>query len=310
MPRSVQIALPPEQTDYFIGKITTFKGLLGLRVQRGISLKPPGDVISVEITSNETDELLHMLDKEGVLDNPAITISTAKPLSILSNTASEKITTDGSETIWEETLSTINEQSQMTVNNIISMTLAGMIATLGIMTNTIDIVIGASLLAPGFGAISRISLGVVTNHYTWKHGVKDTAIGYTALISGALLASFLMDLLGKNVIVGSSSYLSQGVLLNHFTTTTLESLLISVLASVIGALLILSNRTILTAGVMIALALVPSATITGMGLSSGEFSLAAQAFGRLLMEIGLVALFTGLVFILKRKIVFNRRMKI
>lgn len=310
MPRTIQITLPAKQTGYVVQKIASIEGLLGLRVHHGISIKPPGDVISFEITNNATDELMRMLDKEGVLDNPDISISTAQPLSVLSNTSSKKVTTDGSETTWEETLSTINEQSQMTLNNIISMFLAGFIAVMGIMTNTIHVIIGASLLAPGFGAISRISLGVATNHYTWKRGVKDTAIGYLVLILGATIASLILQLVGKDVITGSSSYLPIGVLLDYFTTVTVESLSVSVLASVIGALLILSNRTILTAGVMIALALVPSATITGMGLVGGEFEMAAKSFGRLLLEIVVVALFTGLVFILKRKIVFNRSMKI
>jgi len=309
MPRTVQITLPEKNVEKIVQKVTPLEGLLGLRVHRGISLKPPGDVISLEITNNAIDELMQILDNEGALDHPGISISTAQPLSLLSNTSSKRITTDGSETTWEETLSTINQQSQMTVNNIISMFLAGFIAVLGIMTNTIHVVIGASLLAPGFGAISRVSLGLVTNHYTWKRGIKDIAIGYTSLIFGAAIASVVMQFMGKDVISGSSSYLPVGVLLAYFTTISTESLLVSVLASIIGALLILSNRTILTAGVMIALALVPSATITAMGLVGGEHGMAAKAFGRLLLEIVLVALFTGLVFIVKRKIVFNRDMK-
>ena len=53
-------------------------------------------------------------------------------------------------------------------------------------------------------------------------------------------------------------------------------------------------------GVMIALALIPSASLVGMALVSGEFGLAGQAWMRWLVDVGCVVLGSAAVFGAKR----------
>jgi len=116
--------------------------------------------------------------------------------------------------------------------------------------------------------------------------------------------------MGRDLTLGTSSYLPVGVLVEYFTTITVESLLISVSAAFIGALLILSNRTILTAGVMIVVALVTSAAIAGLALVAGDFSMAIQAFGRWCLEVVIIILCSAIVFYIKKRTTMQRNMKI
>jgi uncharacterized membrane protein len=60
--------------------------------------------------------------------------------------------------------------------------------------------------------------------------------------------------------------------------------------------LISGHRTLLTAGVMVALSLVPAAALTCMALVAGEWELALRAGGRWLLEALLVLTFSVLVF--------------
>lgn len=166
MSRTVEITIPPYATDGMLVKIAACDGLIGLRVHRNISIKPPGDVIALEITNRHLDGLMRTLDEQGVLENGDYSVSTSQPGSIIAHPPATKITQDGSRTTWEETLLTINEQSRMTVNNMITMFLSGMIAVLGLVTNTIHVVVGASLVAPGFTAATRVSLGFISRHHT------------------------------------------------------------------------------------------------------------------------------------------------
>jgi len=68
-----------------------------------------------------------------------------------------------------------------------------------------------------------------------------------------------------------------------------------------GGILISLNRTVLTAGVMVALALVPTAKMVPLALVAGQPTLAAAAGVRFPTELGLVLGGTILVFLVKRQ---------
>jgi len=63
MPRKVEIALPSYQTDEVVAEIKQLHELIGLRVQRDVSIQPPGDLITVEVTNlnNLTGFLLKII---------------------------------------------------------------------------------------------------------------------------------------------------------------------------------------------------------------------------------------------------------
>jgi|GEM_PF-5905244 len=69
MPRTVSITLSPEKTDALVAEVVKINGLIGLRVQRNISLKPPGDVLSLEIKNSAISDLMMLLNKDGLLDD-------------------------------------------------------------------------------------------------------------------------------------------------------------------------------------------------------------------------------------------------
>jgi hypothetical protein len=66
MPRIVEITTPAAQTDDILARIQDIPELLSLRVEKGISVQPPGDVITVVVTNNILPRLLTTLDKLNI----------------------------------------------------------------------------------------------------------------------------------------------------------------------------------------------------------------------------------------------------
>lgn len=85
--------------------------------------------------------------------------------------------------------------------------------------------------------------------------------------------------------------------------------MVSIVAAFAGAAILVTNKSVLTAGVMIALALIPAASIIGMGLIEGDMDIAGSASIRFLLEVVIVAVFSGLFFLLKRLTTMKRRMR-
>jgi hypothetical protein len=300
MARSLDITVPPDTTDQLLDELRTVEGVLSLRVQRGISLQPPGDVVSIDATSPAIHEIMRRLDRRGLASQSGVSIATSDRLSLLSPASMNQIVTDDTEATWEEMEMSIAKESNMTVNGLAVMAIAGMVAAWGVASNALHLVIGAMVIAPGFEPITRIALGVVARRRAWRHGVIDTLKGYAVLIAAAAAAALLLRAMGKSPLPGEASYFPPGTLLNYWTTITATSLLVSTAASIAGAVLIASHRAVLTAGVMITLALVPSAAILGMSLAETDLHAARQSATRLLIEIALVLSCSLLVFLWKR----------
>ncbi|HEX5418499.1 MAG TPA: hypothetical protein VFY39_00735, partial [Gammaproteobacteria bacterium] len=85
MPRSVRMTVPPARTDALVNEIKSLHGLIGLRVQRGVSIQPPGDVVSVDISNRSLPALLGVVSKQGIGAEPGSSLSTLQPQSVVSS---------------------------------------------------------------------------------------------------------------------------------------------------------------------------------------------------------------------------------
>ncbi|GAB7046649.1 hypothetical protein JCM9534A_17750 [Catenuloplanes indicus JCM 9534] len=112
--------------------------------------------------------------------------------------------------------------------------------------------------------------------------------GYAVLVPAAALTALLLQTLGTDPLGGSGGYLPSGILVDYWDDLSWTATLVTVVAGVAGALLIAANRAVLTAGVMIALALVPTAALVGVGLVTGDLDLATRAGLRWLHDAGIV----------------------
>ena len=309
MSRTIEVSLPSEHTANLLPKIQKLEGLIGLRVQKNISISPKGDVLSFDLINSEVTNFFIILEKEGLLQHENVSITTSKPTNVISKTHSDLLLTESHETSWEDMLKNLLHESNMNLNTRLLMFFSGMIAAIGISTNSLHTVVGAMLIAPGFEPISRLAMGLVAEHRDWKRGGRDTIVGYAVLILGAIAGALIIGFLNKDILPGSSTYLSASALVKYWSTITATSIIVSVFASLAGGIIIMSNKSLLTAGVMVALALIPSASLIGMALVEGDFGIVRSAALRLCIEIGIVAVFTGLIFQWKRMTSHKRKMQ-
>ena len=294
MPRTVSVLLPSSRTDALVEQVQALDGLLTLQVVRGAAVQPPGDSVTVEVTDTCMPKLMHVLDRHGAGSDGRVSVTMNEAVGMVSASASEQIMGDPASSTLEEMQFMLARESRMGVNKVMVMATSGVIAAAGIATNAIHLVVGAMVIAPGFEPLLRLSLGAVNRHRVWRYGAIDTAKAYGALLAGAGLTMLVLPLLGVNVPAGDAGYLTPHTLVQYWSSVTTSATVVAVAGGVAGALLVAANRSVLTAGVMIALALVPSATLTAAGLVTGDLDLAARAGVRWLHDAAIVVA-TGLL---------------
>ena len=145
---------------------------------------------------------------------------------------------------------------------------AAVIATLGLISNSTAVVIGAMIVAPLMDPILSLAFGLtVADNRLVKRSAITVVIGVLTVVGTSWL---LASLLGANEINPE---------ITGRTAPNLIDLVIAVAAAVAGAFTLSRDRLSNSiAGVAIAVALVPPLCVTGIGLSLGPEMVAV--FGR------------------------------
>lgn len=296
MPRTVRLAVPTACREDLLAEFADLD-LLGLRLHRDASIRPPGDVVELDVANETLSRVMRVADHYGLGRVGGVSMSTSEPLSVVSTT-DQAHTRERGATTWEELELSMGSDSTMTFEKVIVMGIAGIIAGIGIMADTIHIVIGAMVIAPGFQPFARFVLGVVNgSRQSWTGGLVDVGRAYAALVTGSAIAALLGLGFGESPLrAGLPSYLEEGTLVAYWTTITWTGVAVGAVAGVCGGLLMSINRTVLTAGVMVALALVPSASLVTMAMVAGDVGMAGAALVRFLVEVALVLLGSAVVF--------------
>ncbi|MDP8905834.1 MAG: DUF389 domain-containing protein [Chloroflexota bacterium] len=306
MPKSVEITVGRQQSDKLVELLHAADGVLGVRLYRDVSISPPGDVIQLETTDRGLHQVMRVLTAEGVGVADSTSITTSEPTSVISRSSREIVARDTSEGTFEETELLMARESNMTLLHLLAMAAAGTVAAVGLATNAVHLVIGAMVIAPGFQPIVRVSLGLVTRSAAWKRGLVDVALGYGALSAAAAATTLILRALGIDPLGTQASYLPPGVLLSYWTSISGTDVLVALVAGVAGTLLIVIGRSVLTAGVMVALALVPGSAIAGMALVSLEIDIALRASARWVVDaVAVVAV--GMAVLWWRQVAVYRR---
>jgi hypothetical protein len=302
MPRNIEVSIPAEQANAILERLRNVDGIVGWARYPGASLQPPGDVLSIQATSEGTRQVVALL--EDCEATRLASIRTSGLSSLISAKHQTAINAESNETIWDEMAFMLRGDTNPSANFFVGMSLAGAIATAGLWSDTLHIIIGAMIVAPGFEPLARLPFALISGAYDLiRGGVLGTLGGYLMLAVGAALTAGILALSQPEVI----HTLTHQQWVQYWSQITFPGVVSSILAGTAGAVLISGQRSVLTTGVMISLALIPSMALVGLGLSIGDISLAAKGFMHWALDVTLVIVMSAIVFAVKKHVLHRRR---
>lgn len=294
--QAVEVSVPHYKTEELLAALKQTSGLFSLQVQRGASITPPGDVIQARVRNSELRALLRVLDERGVAGNACARISTSEDAS--ASRVPRELT-------WEEIELTICEEANTTPNSLLLMAVAGGLAAVGLATNALHYVIAAMIIGPGYAPLARIALAA-SGSAAWRRGIRDVAAAYLALIAAAAVTAAAFVLCGHAQIGGLPSYIGPYQLIAYWRGTSAAGLTMDLIGGIAAAVFVSTGRSILTAGVMIGLALIPSAASIGVGIANLDLGLVEAGALNWVLRAGLILLGSVLVFEWKRRSLRSR----
>ena len=301
MPRQIQFAGSSDHCTLLLDKLRDHPGIARITLQPGESKVPEGDVLAIDAANHVSTEILNMLNDLDLLHSGVVSIT--EPNATIPAKTSLTINEEGNDAVWEEMGAMMRQDTNPTFNYLALMALSGGVAAFGIVTDTIHIVVGAMLIAPGFEPLLRIVFGLLGDRHSMTAGLRSNAYGYLALaVSAAVMTPLALAL--NNM---GADQLAAGYWANYWSETKASGIVTSLLAGIAGGVIVSSRMKVLGTGVMVALALIPSMALVGMGLAAGLPDLALGAAGRWLVDVICVIVGGGSIMVLKRKLLHRRR---
>ncbi|OGT96265.1 MAG: TIGR00341 family protein, partial [Geobacteraceae bacterium GWB2_52_12] len=165
--------------------------------------------------------------------------------------------------------------------------LASLIALLGLLTNSVAVVIGAMLISPLMGPIISSGLAfTIGDLHLARRAFKTIAVSVTLTIVVCTIISFISPLKEPTAEILAR------------VRPNIFDLFVAVLSGIVGAIALCTKRDYLitASGVAIATAVIPPLSVIGYGLGTGQLMLALGGFLLFFTNFVAIVLTSDLVF--------------
>lgn len=305
MHHQIDVTVPAAATEDVLAELEDHEGVLALTLQRGGSVKPAGDVLTVHVLNRSIDSVLSTVDRAR--EHGPVTVATVRTESVVATGAQDAIEDDADESPWEEFERTLRHHGRMSINYLVLMALGGAIAVAGLLSPPVPqaLALAASaIVAPAFEPVAKLALALIrADLHRVRRALVSVVVGYLILaVAGGVTFHVLRALgLAKPGVLASS----EGV--HMIMDPTAADWLVGAGGALAGLVIITSFREAVLAGALIALALVPAAGLIGVGLVAGDLEVALGGLKRAAADMGLVIVLGGAVVLLKDRVKHHGR---
>jgi hypothetical protein len=302
---TIEITVPGQTTGALLAELGKLDGVLTLSVVRGASVKPAGDLVTVQALNREVDAVLALAAKAQ--QHGRVTVSTGELQSLIDPAAMRAIDDDVDEAPWEEIERILRHQGRLSPNFLALMVVGAVIAVAGLVSSPVPQALAlaaAAIIAPAFEPVAKLAAGLVRG--SW-YGVRRALIalsgGYFAMVIAGAVGYMLLSGLG----VASPEALAASEGVDTVTHPTNADWVVSACGAVAGLVIVTAYRRAVIPGALIALALVPAAALVGMELAAGQLVTALEALRRVGLDMLLVVVLGGGVLFIKQRVIHHNR---
>lgn len=305
MHHTIELAVPTSATEELLDTLNALDGVIGLFVERGASIKPPGDMITVHALNRTVDDVLVMARRAEEHGPTAVVTSGIDSMVVTG--VQRAIEDDADESPWEEFERTLRHHGRISVNYLLLMALGGAIAVAGLVSPPVPqaLALAASaVLAPAFEPAAKLAVALVRRSgYAIARSIVSLLVGYLTLAAAGAVAFLVLR--GLGLASPKTVATSEGV--HMVLDPTAADWLVGAGGAVAGLVIITSYRQAVLAGALIALALVPAAALVGAGVVSGDIASALGGLKRTAADMALVVGLGAVVVAVKDRFLHHGR---
>jgi uncharacterized hydrophobic protein (TIGR00271 family) len=308
----LRIVAQPDLTARIVALLTAEPGVSNLVVLPGAGRRPEGDAVQCDVASSAANSVLTQL--RAVRGDGLDGDDGARPVAVQvvdavigerpARAAKLRIVDRDVAPVWDVVEARIRGGAVYPPSFYVLLALAGLIGSVGILTNSDILIVGAMVVGPEYNAIIGVALGLDRGE-----GLA-VARGVSALVAGFLAAVVLTLLFGAVIRWSGETPMafSRGVrpVADLISSPDLFSVVVAVLAGIVGVVSLTEARTSALIGVFISVTTIPAAASIGLSIAYTDASRALGSAYQLLLNV-VVLIVAGAAIMRLQRVIWQAR---
>ena len=197
--------------------------------------------------------------------------------------------------VSDRTIQKITEQAELSTSYLVFMAMAGVLAAVALLTNSVPILIGSMVIAPALPPLGLVSLAIVVRKPQLAlKGLTTAFLGFAIAMIFAMLTTWSLNI--THVIPAETNLIDKELLAERVRPGW-YSVIAAVAAGISGAIALIKQKTDTLVGVVAALALVPAIAAAGIAFLSKSPTMGFGGLFLLAINVGFIVI-SGVVTIL------------
>ena len=302
----VRMVSPPDVTELLADVLMADSGVSNVVVLTGSARRPDGDAVHFDVlprSANSVLRQLRALQGDGrssiVIENVDAAIGEG-----VDPAARHRLVQRDIAPIWDVVEAKIRSDAVYAPSFYILLAIAGLIGAVGILTNSQILIVGAMVVGPEYNAIMGVALGIdKRDRRAIVQGNAALLAGFSAAIIVTLLFSLAIRWTGHTPQAFSLGLRPVSSLIN---TPNLFSLVVAVLAGIVGVVSLTESRASTLIGVFISVTTIPAAADVGLSVAYASWTEAWGSALQLLLNV-VVLITVGALALRLQRIIWRPR---
>ncbi len=304
----LRLIVPPGDAGRVLEALRQSPAVVNLVRLPGSSIKPPGELVLCDVAREDVSVVVDQLRRFGLERAGSISIDAVD--SILSTGASRAaVAAAGSPSdavVWEEVEARTSESAELSFSFVAFMVLATLIASVGILTDSQILIIGAMVVGPEFGPLAGLCVALVQRRVELAlRSATALVVGFAIAIAITLVAILVLKATGPAPDEIAAQGRPATFFISHPNTF---SVLVALLAGVAGVLSLTTAKSGALLGVLISVTTIPAAANVGVAAAYADWSELRGALSQLGINLACVVL-AGVVTLTAQRLGFLRRLR-
>ncbi len=233
----------------------------------GASIRPLGDVITADVAREAADRVIETvrgfdLHRDGAI----VFVNAGTAISDSAQRAEEYAPGDPADAlVWEQLEARARNDATTTVSYVVFMALAGIIAAVGVLTDSPVLIVGAMVIGPDFGPVAALCVALVKPRaIRIRRALVTLLVGLSTAVLAAMAVTVLLRLLG---VVDEGYEVDDRGLTAFVSHPDSFAIVVALAAGIAGMLSLAQARDTTLVGVVISVTTIPAAANLGVAVA-------------------------------------------
>ena len=199
----------------------------------------------------------------------------------------------------------VAEQAELTATYVTFMALAGVLAGVGLVSNSMPVLIGSMIIAPALPPFALVAFALVDGRP--RLAARGLGVGLLGVLIATAAAVCITWLMNVTDVIPAHTNLLHRPMLEERVRPGWWSLAAAFAGGIVGVVALSQKKMDTLVGTVAALALVPAGAATGIAVLSGDMDRAAGGLLLLGMNVGLIVAMGLVTLLLTAAIGWGRR---